>query len=153
MSAMRPHSNRDRSLSSSVGISLGGRSDEMTICLLISWRALKVWKNSSFVLSLPARNWTSSMRSTSTFGIVPELTHARRGDGADDLIGELLRREVDNALPRKAVVDLVADRMHKVRLAKTDSAVEEQRVVAVARSLRDRLRGRMSKLRVVSDHE
>src|SRR5436309_10527557 len=60
MSAMSPHSNLDRSLSSRVGISFGGRSDEMTICLLISCSALNVWKNSSFVRSLPARNWTSS---------------------------------------------------------------------------------------------
>ena len=31
-----------------------------------SWSALKVWKNSSSVLALPARNWTSSMSRTST---------------------------------------------------------------------------------------
>src|SRR5437660_1366230 len=66
MSAMRPHTNLERNRSSSVGISLGGRSDEMTICLLISCSALKVWKNSSLVRSLPARNCTSSISSTST---------------------------------------------------------------------------------------
>ena len=32
MSVMRPHSNRERRRSSSVAISFGGRSDEMTIC-------------------------------------------------------------------------------------------------------------------------
>ena len=32
MSVISPHSNRDRSRSSSVAISFGGRSDEITIC-------------------------------------------------------------------------------------------------------------------------
>ena len=47
-------------------ISPGARSAEMTICLLWSMSALKVWKNSSCVLSLPAMNCTSSTISTST---------------------------------------------------------------------------------------
>ena len=38
----------------------------MTICLPSSTKALNVWKNSSCVLSLPMRNWTSSTISTST---------------------------------------------------------------------------------------
>ncbi len=33
MSVIRPHSNRERRRSSSVAISFGGRSDEITICL------------------------------------------------------------------------------------------------------------------------
>ena len=56
MSAMRPHSKRERSRSSSWVIAFGGRSLEMTICLPSSWIALKVWKNSSCVPSLPAMN-------------------------------------------------------------------------------------------------
>jgi len=32
-----------------------------TICFCDSYRALKVWKNSSWVASLVARNWMSSM--------------------------------------------------------------------------------------------
>ena len=65
MSAMRPHSKRDRSRSSSRSIAFGGRSLERTICFPSSWMALKVWKNSSCVPSLPVRNWMSSIRSTS----------------------------------------------------------------------------------------
>jgi hypothetical protein len=41
-------------------------TDVMTTCLLALCSVLKVWKNSSCVCSLPARNWMSSMRSTST---------------------------------------------------------------------------------------
>ena len=49
MSVIRPHSNRVRIRSSSVSSRLGGRSEEMTICLLALCSVLKVWKNSSWV--------------------------------------------------------------------------------------------------------
>ena len=44
----------------------GGRSEVSTIWRPPSWRALKVWKNSSSVRVLRSRNWTSSSSSTST---------------------------------------------------------------------------------------
>ena len=44
----------------------GDLSAERTICLPASTSALKVWKNSSCVLSLPMRNCRSSIISTST---------------------------------------------------------------------------------------
>ncbi len=66
MSAISPHSNRERSRSSSVGISLGSASEVTTICFWASCSALKVWKNSSWVESFPAMNWTSSISSTSS---------------------------------------------------------------------------------------
>ena len=44
----------------------GLRSAEITICRPRSTSALKVWKNSSCVLSLPLMNWTSSTISRST---------------------------------------------------------------------------------------
>ena len=59
-SVIRPHSKRLRSRSSRVTSCLGGRSEESTICLLALCRVLKVWKNSSCVDSLLARNWMSS---------------------------------------------------------------------------------------------
>ena len=65
MSAIRPHSNLDRSRSSRAVISCGGASLLMTICLAESKSALKVWKNSVCVLSLPPMNWMSSTSSTS----------------------------------------------------------------------------------------
>ena len=84
---------------------------------------------------------------------MPELTHSRSRDRADDLVRELLGREIDDALAREALVHLVADGVHEVGLAETDASVEEQRVVAVAWSFRDRLGGRMRELRVMTDHE
>ncbi len=66
MSAIRPISKRERSRSSISASSLGGRSLAITICFMLSCSALKVWKNSSWVRSLPARNWMSSMSRTST---------------------------------------------------------------------------------------
>src|SRR3989304_194512 len=61
ISANRPHSNRDRSLSSMFFMSLGNLSLVMTICFRASYRVLKVWKNSSTVLSFPAINCMSSI--------------------------------------------------------------------------------------------
>ena len=66
MSAISPHSKRDRSRSSSAGISCGGRSLLITICFCASCSALNVWKNSFCVPSLPETNWMSSTSSTST---------------------------------------------------------------------------------------
>ena len=51
--------------SSSPSSSDGLRSAEITICRPRSTSVLKVWKNSSWVLSLPPMNWTSSTISTS----------------------------------------------------------------------------------------
>ncbi len=65
-SVMRPHSKRVRSRSSRVASLRGGRSEEMTICLLLLCSTLKVWKNSSWMPSRPSRNWMSSTRSMST---------------------------------------------------------------------------------------
>ena len=62
---MRPHSKRLCRRSSRVGIWRGGQSLEITICFWASWSALKMWKNSSWVRSLPAMNWMSSTSSTS----------------------------------------------------------------------------------------
>ena len=65
MSAGRPHSKRETRRASSFWISEARRSLEWTICLPDSKRSLKVWKNSSWIRSLLARNWTSSRSRTS----------------------------------------------------------------------------------------
>ena len=102
MSAIRPHSKRERRRSSSVGIALGGRSLVITIWPPRLWSALKVWKNSSCVLSLPAMNWMSSISRMSTAAVlVAELFAASLADGVDQVVGERLRRDVDDrAAPR-----------------------------------------------------
>src|SRR5690606_40492207 len=56
ISVINPHSKRERRRSSSVGISFGGRSLEMTICLFSLCNVLKVWKNSSCVDSLDRKS-------------------------------------------------------------------------------------------------
>ena len=66
-SVMSPPSNRVRSRSSRVVNCHGGRSDDSTICLFDWYSALNVWKNSSWVDSLPWRNWMSSTMSMSRF--------------------------------------------------------------------------------------
>ncbi len=65
-SATMPQPSRVRIRSSSPERSEGDLSADTTICLPASTRALKVWKNSSCVLSLPMRNCRSSIISTST---------------------------------------------------------------------------------------
>ena len=46
-------------------MSSGAQSEVITSCRPASRSALNVWKNSSRVRARPARNWTSSMRTTS----------------------------------------------------------------------------------------
>jgi len=67
ISATMPLLNLDVILSSKLVKSLGGRSDVITICFPAMYNALKVWKNSSWVDSLPMINWTSSISKTSAF--------------------------------------------------------------------------------------
>ena len=64
-----------------------------------------------------------------------ELLALLPADRIDELIGELLTRRVCDALFRMPRDDGVSDRVHKVGLSKARTAVEEERVVAVARAL------------------
>jgi len=41
---------------------------------------------------------------------------------------EELARDVEDLRPLLAIADLVADRVHEVRLAETDAAVDEERL-------------------------
>ncbi len=54
---------------------------------------------------------------------------------------------------RHAPLDLVPDRLHQVRLAHADAAVQEERVVSLRRTLRYGLASRMGKLVSASDDE
>ena len=69
--------------SSSPSISPGARSAEITICFCWSTSALKVWKNSSWVESLPEMNCTSSTISMSTernISLKPCISLKRRAE-------------------------------------------------------------------------
>ena len=64
-SAIRPHSKRDAEALLEGQDRLRRPVGHRTICLPSSWIALNVWKNSSWVRSLSAMNWMSSIRSRS----------------------------------------------------------------------------------------
>ena len=66
-------------------------------------------------------------------------------DGGNQLVGEHLAGQIEQAQARKVILNEVTDGVHEVRLAQTHAAVEEQRVVGRARRLRDGQRGRVRK--------
>ena len=119
MSAGRPHSKRETSRASSFWISLARRSLERTICLPDSNRSLNVWKNSSWMRSLPARNWTSSRSMHVDVPVsLAELDHPVLLQGLDEVVGELLGREVGDPRVRVVPEDRVPDGVHQVGLAR-----------------------------------
>src|SRR5207248_11215047 len=65
---------------------------------------------------------------------------------ADQLVHEALRAEVDDSRPGIFLEDGVTDGLDEMRLVKTDAAVDEERVVAVGGTLRDRARGGVREL-------
>ena len=88
----------------------GCRSLERTICTWCSWSALKVWKNSSAVLSLPARNCTSSTRSARALAVLAaELVHepALARGRLDELVRVALGGDDGDAAARLLSEDLV----------------------------------------------
>ena len=154
MSAISPHSKRLRSRSSISASSFGERSLAITICFIDSCSALKVWKNSSCVRSFCARNWMSSISSTSILRNLSRKTgHLVVAQRVDHLVGELLARHVADRRLRHAPLDLVSDGLHQVRLAHANAAIEEQRVVGFRWTLGHGLACRMSKLVAAADHE
>ena len=108
------------------------------ICCWPSNSALNVWKNSSCERSLPAKNWMSSISSASSerydgFELVDGVVLERLDHVADETLGVHVR----DARALVAAADHVADRVHQVRLAQPDAAVDEQRVVRAAGILSD----------------
>ena len=153
-SATRPHSKRSLSRASKASRSVGLRSLVITSWRPDSYSALKVWKSSSFVRTLSARNWTSSRSSTSTSR---KRSRKRVGvaaaDGLDELRRELLDGRVADAQAVAVALDVVADRVQQVRLAEPGRAVDEERVLGLGGQLRDGQRGRVGEPVAVADHE
>jgi hypothetical protein len=81
-------------------------------------------------------------------GLPPLVEH--RSDEAGD---ELLAGHHRDGPPGVLAVDLVPDGMEQVRLAETDAAENEERVVLRGGNLRDHTRGGMGELVGFSDHE
>src|SRR5215475_14063940 len=74
-------------------------------------------------------------------------------DGVDELVGEALRREVEQAKRGIEAGDLMTDGMKEVGLAKTDAAVDEERIVGFRWQLGHRMARGLRKLVRVADDE
>ena len=137
MSAIRPHSKRDRSRSSRDGISRGGQSLLMTSCFWASKSELNVWKNSVCVPSLPGQELDVVHEQHVHRAVaLAELEDPVVLDRVDHLVHEPLARDVGEAVVAVVVEDVVPDRVHQVRLAQAHAAVDEQRVVGARRAPR-----------------
>ena len=72
---------------------------------------------------------------------------------ADELVHELLGREIDHPALRRALLDMPGDGMHQMGLAEPDPAIEEQRVEGHGARLGDALRCGMGELVRLADDE
>jgi hypothetical protein len=99
-------------------------------------------------------NWMSSMRRRFDVAILgAKLSRAVVPDGIDELVGEAFRREVEQAKRGVEAGDLVTDGVEKMRLAETDTAVDEQRVVGSGRQLGNRVARGLGELVRIPDDE
>ena len=84
---------------------------------------------------------------------LPKLNQITVLDGIDELVNEEFARDVDHFHVFFLSPNVLTDGLHQVRLAKTDSAVNEQRVVCAGWRLRDGETCRVCNLVVRPDHE
>ena len=82
-----------------------------------------------------------------------ELLALLRTDRVDELVRELFAGRVRDALLRVARDHRVSDRVHQMRLAESRAAVDEERVVAVARPLGHRQGSSVRETVVRAHHE
>ena len=129
MSATRPQDRRERMRGSIPSRSCGARSELIASRRPAEMISFIVWKNSSWVDSLPAMNWTSSIisRSAERSCCLNWIVSLARKRG-DELDHELLGRHVDDLRARPQAVEFVADRVQQVGLAAPGAAMDEQRV-------------------------
>ena len=124
----------------------------MTICRLVLWRSLKVWKNPSWVASRPRMNWMSSISSTSTpWVLLPELPRPAGLNGGHKVVGELLGTDVEVTHTLGGAG--VAYGVEQVRLAKAHPGVEEEGVVRLTRPGGHGQRGGVGQLVGGPDHK
>src|SRR3970040_2458725 len=95
MSAMRPHSKRERSRSSSVGISLGGLSLVMMICLrpVFPRQKLDVIDEQYVHVAI----------------LIAEFRRFVVPDRVDQFVGKLFAADVDDVVERLQAEDVMAD--------------------------------------------
>ena len=65
------------------------------------------------------------------------------GDGVNQLIGEIFGGDIEQLRARIVGNDVMTDGVHQVRLAQTDAAVKEQRVICIGRQFGNRKGSRM----------
>ena len=138
-SAMRPHSNRLRSRSSRVVICLRrsvGRQHDLLALVVDGVEGVEELLLGPLLVGDELD--VVDEQQVDPPVARPEVVDPALLDAGDELVGELLAGDVDDALAREARDDRVADGVHQVRLAQADAAVQEERVVGVARALGDR---------------
>src|SRR5438132_12953969 len=85
--------------------------------------------------------------------LVAETGHLVVAQRVDHLIGEFLAGDVTDCRLRLTPFDLMTDGLHEVRLAHTNTPIQEERVVSLGRTLRHRLTCRVSELVAAADNE
>src|SRR5215470_6388644 len=85
--------------------------------------------------------------------LVAKAGHPVVTKGVDHLVGELFARNVADGRLRLAALYFVPDRLHEMRLAHTDPAIEKQRVVRLRGPLGYSLGGGVGKLVAGADDE
>ena len=84
---------------------------------------------------------------------VAELVHLAGLDGVDELVDERVAREIEDAVVRQPLEDLLADCLEQMRLAESNAAMDEERVVGLPRELRHREGGGVGEAVRVADDE
>ena len=117
-------------------------------CCWLSSSALKVWKNSSCDRSLPREELNvvdhqrierAIRRLEIVDGVVLQGLHHVAHEAARCARRQRARRQLRS-------LSLLRHRVHQVRLAQTDAAVDEQRVIGLAGIAGDLNRGRLGEL-------
>ncbi len=85
--------------------------------------------------------------------LLAEARGAVEADRVDQLVDELLGRQVLDLQPAVLLADVVPDGVQQVGLAQAHAAVEEERVVAAPGLVGDGARGGVGELVRVADHE
>src|SRR5215470_4058037 len=82
-----------------------------------------------------------------------KLRGAIVADGVDQVVGEALRRQIEQAKLWIEAADLMSHRVEEVRLPQADSTVDEEWIVGARRQLGHRLAGGLGELIRVADDE
>src|SRR3954470_11744970 len=138
MSAMSPHSNRDRSRSSSWGISWGGTVAAVTDLFL------RVVERVEGVKELGLRPFLAGQeldvvdeKDVDASIAFAKIKDAVVSDGVDHLVHESLGRDVGQFQRAQMIEHVMTDGVHQMRLSKSHTAVDEQRVIRTRRRLGD----------------